>query len=81
MALPSVPCAFLRRTRILVVSRPIADRAATIRFELRRQKRPIDHRLLDLIVAATALEHGLILVTCNTRDYADISGLRLYQPT
>lgn len=72
--------AFLRRIRIIVVSRPIADRAATLRFDVRRQKRPVDHRALDLVVAATALVHGLILVTRNTRDFADIPGVRLYQP-
>ena len=28
--------------------------------------------------AATALEHGLILVTRNVSDYSDIPGLALY---
>lgn len=71
--------AFLRRTRMLIVSRAIARRAAEIRFDLRRQKRPIDHRALDILIAATAIEHDLILVTRNTRDYEDISGLQLHQ--
>lgn len=73
--------AFLRGTRVLVVSRAVAERAAGIRLDLRRQKRQVNERALDLIVAATALEHDLILVTRNTRDYDDIPGLRLYQPT
>ena len=72
---------FLRGTRVLVVSRPIAERAAAIRLDLRRQKRQVNERALDLIVAATALEHGLILVTRNTRDYADIPGIVLYAST
>jgi len=32
---------------------------------------------MDLIIAATALVHDLTLVTHNTRDYANIPGLRL----
>jgi tRNA(fMet)-specific endonuclease VapC len=72
---------FLRGTRMLVVSRPIAERAAAIRLDLRRQRRQVHERALDILVAATAIEHGLVLVTRNTRDYADIPGLQLYQRT
>jgi tRNA(fMet)-specific endonuclease VapC len=32
---------------------------------------------MDLMIAATALVHSLTLVTHNTQDYANISGLRL----
>ena len=32
---------------------------------------------MDLLIAATALVHGLTLVTHNTRDYAHVSGLAL----
>lgn len=70
--------AFMRGTRVIVVSRPIAERAAAIRLELRRRKRPVGDRVLDIIVAATAIEHGLTLVTRNLRDYEDIVGLRLH---
>jgi len=69
---------FLRGTRVIVVSRPIAARAAAIRLDLRRRKRPVAGRVLDIIVAATAIEHGLTLVTRNLRDYEDIVGLRLH---
>jgi predicted nucleic acid-binding protein len=31
-----------------------------------------------LIVAATAIEHGLTLVTRNKADYRDITGVSLY---
>jgi predicted nucleic acid-binding protein len=41
-------------------------------------KRPT-RRGFDLLIAATAIEHGLTLVTRNVRDYADIRGLQLYQ--
>ncbi|HEV2109285.1 MAG TPA: hypothetical protein VGR16_13570 [Thermomicrobiales bacterium] len=43
-----------------------------------RAGRSVDHRALDLFIAATAIEHGLSLVARNTRDYADIPGLVLY---
>jgi tRNA(fMet)-specific endonuclease VapC len=32
---------------------------------------------MDLLIAATALVHNLTLVTHNTKDYADVPGLRL----
>lgn len=70
---------FLRGTRILVVSRSIAERAAAIRVELRRQKRQVNERALDILIAATAIEHNLTLVTRNIADYADIPDLVLYQ--
>lgn len=71
--------AFMRGTRLLVVGRSIADRAAAIRLDLRNQKRPVNDRALDIIVAATAIEHRLTLVTRNLRDYQDIDGLQLYR--
>ena len=71
--------ASMRGTRLLAVSRAVADRAAAIRLELRRQERQVNERALDILVAATALEHDLTLVTRNTRDYQGILGLRLYQ--
>jgi len=71
---------FLVGTSILGVTLSVAERAADIRLELRRSKRQINERALDMIAAATALDHGLALVTRNTGDYADIAGLRLHQP-
>jgi tRNA(fMet)-specific endonuclease VapC len=70
--------AFLRRVRVLTISRAVADRAAAIRLHLRSQKQPVSQRALDLLIAATAVEHGLTLVTRNRRDYADIPGLTLH---
>lgn len=61
---------------VLGVSVAVANRTASIRLELRRQKKPINHRALDILIAATAIEHDLTLVTRNTRDYDDIVGLR-----
>lgn len=37
-------------------------------------------RTHDVWLAATALEHGITLVTCNRRDFADIRGLKFIAP-
>jgi len=71
--LPTIP--------ILGVDTAVARRCAELRNLLRRQGKRISNRALDLIIASTALEHGLTLVTRNTRDYADIPDLELYRPT
>ncbi len=57
----------------------IAKRCAILRHGLRQQGIRTRERGLDLQIAATALYHGLELVTYNTSDYSDISGLALYQ--
>lgn len=61
------------------ISRAVAKRNGLIRQELRRKRRPISHRAIDLLIAATALEHDLILVTRNLGDYGDVPNLRLYK--
>jgi predicted nucleic acid-binding protein len=55
------------------VDAAIAERAGRIR-------RASQARLPDAIVAATAIEHGLTLVTRNARDFAPIRGLRVRAP-
>jgi predicted nucleic acid-binding protein len=70
---------FLKRVDVHGVNRPVAERAADIRIELRRQKRQVNERSLDILIAATAIAHDLTLVTRNSGDYQDIAGLRLYQ--
>lgn len=70
--------AFLKGVTIHSISRAVARRNASIRHDLRRQKHPIAHRAFDLLIAATALEHDLELVTGNTSDYDDIPGLSLH---
>jgi predicted nucleic acid-binding protein len=69
--------AFIQAVPILPFSRDVAERCAQLREDLRRQGRRVRSRALDLIVAATALEHGLILVTRNRDDYKHIPGLTL----
>ena len=43
------------------------------KVRLRALGRPVDD--FDLMIGSTAVAHGLIFVTRNTRHYADISGL------
>ncbi|MCL4458714.1 MAG: type II toxin-antitoxin system VapC family toxin [Chloroflexi bacterium] len=57
----------------------MAKRNGQIRGEPRRQRRQITQRAFDLLIAATALEHDLTLVTHNFDDYSDIPNLKLYK--
>jgi predicted nucleic acid-binding protein len=70
---------FLTVVPVLPFSVPIAERCARLREVLRAQNRRVNSRALDLINAATAIEHNLILVTRNVDDYKDIPGLILRQ--
>ncbi len=57
----------------LAVDREVAERAGRIRRES-------DVRVPDALIAATALLHGLAVVTRNVRDFAPIRGLRVHRP-
>lgn len=59
--------------RELTVTTAIAERAGRIR-------RDAEIRLPDALIAATALEHGLSLLTRNRRDFAGVRGLRVVAP-
>ena len=69
---------FLNAVPIVPISEETARRCAGIRSTLRRKGRRVRQRALDLLIAATAIEHNLTLVTRNQADYADIPGLSLY---
>ena len=56
--------------REISVDRSIAERAGRIR-------RSSNIRLADALIAATALEHRLGLVTRNARDFSGVNGLRI----
>jgi toxin FitB len=57
----------------VAVDAAIAERAGRIRRAWRV-------RLPDALIAATAIEHGLTLVTRNGRDFDAIRGLRIRAP-
>jgi tRNA(fMet)-specific endonuclease VapC len=72
--------AFIAGVLILPFSLAVAERCARLRETLRTQNKRVNSRALDLIIAATALEYGLTLVTANTEDFKDIPDITLSQP-
>ncbi len=67
---------FLRGVVVPPLNKPIMERFALIRGDLRRRGQLIGDP--DLLIAATALYHHLTLVTHNTRHFQRIPGLMLY---
>lgn len=57
----------------LPVDRPVAEEAGRVR-------RTTGIRLPDALIAATAIVHGLRLVSRNRRDFARVDGLELREP-
>ena len=70
----------LQEIPVLPFSFALAERCAHLRDRLRRAGKRVRSRAFDVLVAATALEHNLTLVTRNTEDYDDIPELKLYTP-
>ena len=62
-------------SRIYAIDTEVADRWGRM---IAQTPRPLP--VVDSLLAATALTHDLILATRNVRDFADIAGLRLYDP-
>jgi predicted nucleic acid-binding protein len=62
---------------VLPVTRLIAERWGIISAE--RQSKGAPMSTSDGLIAATALEHGLVLVTRNVRDFGEI-GLEILSP-
>jgi predicted nucleic acid-binding protein len=69
----------VRSAPVLPFSPSIARRCARLREHFRLAGRRTTSRALDLMIAATAIEHDLVLVTRNRRDYQDVPGLLLYR--
>jgi tRNA(fMet)-specific endonuclease VapC len=69
---------FLGDFAILPLTDPIAERFARLRAALRRQGQLIPD--MDLLIAATALEEELTLITRNVRHFARIPDLPMYRP-
>ena len=59
--------------RELVIDRPVAERAG-------RVVREFQLRVPDALIAATALEHRLTLVTRNLKNFDAVRGLRVRTP-
>lgn len=55
----------------------IMERFAQVRTDLRRRGQLLPD--FDLLIAATALRHGLALLTFNARHFRRIAGLDLYE--
>lgn len=65
----------LSRFRTIPVDADIGQRAGQLIRQQRAKGRALS--IPDAIIAATALQHGLTLVTLNPKDF-DLSGLQLY---
>lgn len=64
--------------KIYNLDREIADAFGRIRANLRKRGQlPGD---MDLLIAATCLVHGLILVTNNKKHFERVEGLEIYAP-
>lgn len=66
---------FLVPFEILPYDMKVAKTYGTIRFELEKQGMPIGP--LDFLIAAHALNRGLILVTSNEKEFIRIENLRV----
>ena len=73
--------AFVDTISILSITPAVARRCAHIRETLRKQRKEFRRRAFDLLIAATALEYDLTLVTRNREDYEDVPNIRFYQPS
>ena len=68
------------RIRLLLAAMTEIDVGAAIAERAGRIQRASRVRLSDALVAATAMEHGLTLVTRNGADFDSIRGLRIRMP-
>jgi predicted nucleic acid-binding protein len=76
-ALANVFRRLLRGVDVLPLNRSTMRRFAAIRGQLRAEGKIIGDP--DILIAATALQHGHILVTRNVRDFARIAGLKIHR--
>ncbi len=64
---------FMEIVRVIPINDSVIEKTIAI-----RQNRKI--ALGDAIIAATALQHNLTLITRNTADFINIEGLKLINP-
>jgi tRNA(fMet)-specific endonuclease VapC len=67
---------FLRGVDVLGVNRAVARRFGIVRGALRSQGQLISQT--DLLIGVTALEHDLVMVTRNLRDFQRVPDLQIY---
>jgi tRNA(fMet)-specific endonuclease VapC len=67
----------LKSTPVLGITRPFARQFARIRGTLRTRGQLITDP--DILIAATAINHNLTLVTRNIKDYQRIPNLTIYK--
>ena len=65
------------RDRILPVTHSIADRWGVLDGQCQLRGTPLN--TADGMIAATALEHDLTVVTCNVRDFTSL-GVEIFNP-
>jgi predicted nucleic acid-binding protein len=63
--------------RILPVNQPIAERWGVLAGQCQMTGRPL--KVVDGLIAATALEHDLTVVTRNVKDFAGL-GVAVFNP-
>jgi toxin FitB len=63
--------------RVLPVDRPIADRWGVLRAQAQMKGRPLS--IIDGLLGATAVEHGLTIVSRNMGDFVAV-GLAVVNP-
>jgi tRNA(fMet)-specific endonuclease VapC len=68
---------FLDGVTVLGITRSVARQFAILRGDLRAKVQLIGQT--DLLIAATAIQHNLTLVTRNIKDYQRIPNLKMYQ--
>lgn len=66
---------FLEAVTLVPVTGSICERFGFLRGSFRRQGRMLSD--MDLLIAATALEHNLNLLSNNRKHFENIEGLRL----
>ena len=67
---------FLRGKELLTLSVEIMRRFGDLRGALRRTGQPLGD--FDLLIAATAIQHDLVLVTRNVQHFRRIPGLQIF---
>ncbi len=66
---------FVALSEVLPLTENIAKRSAQIYAELRKQGKTMGHN--DMLIAGTAFENNMMLITNNTKHFKDIPGLEI----